>query len=180
MKKELFEQLKQRVIDAGYGDEIVWQEKLYPVFDADQFYREYVWVVLSSGMKNQIARLIESRIYDAWNSGRSTSSAFGHKGKVKAIDYVSDNRHWIFSEYLESTGKVEYLATLPWIGDITKWHLAKNLGLDTAKPDRHLERISAGYKTTPFELCQRLATETGYRVSTVDLIIWRAANLGFV
>ena len=173
-------ELRTKVIMAGYQEELEWQESLKPCDNADDFFGEYMWVVISSGMKNQIARLIETRIHDAWDAGKPTSSSFGHKGKVKAIEYVLVNRERIFQEFQSSDEPVEYLATLPWIGDITKWHLAKNLGVDTAKPDRHLARIARDYNTTPFELCKRLSVETGYRVSTVDLIIWRAANLGFI
>lgn len=43
-----------------------------------------------------------------------------------------------------------------------------------------LIRICKGFNVTPFELCRRLSDETGYRIATVDTIIWRAANLGFV
>lgn len=28
------------------------------------------------------------------------------------------------------------------------------------------------------EMCARLAQETGYRIATVDYVLWRAANLG--
>ncbi len=180
MNKERFMELRKKVIDAGYGDEIAWQESLKPCENATEFFGQYMWVVLSAGMKNQIARIIESRIHQAWDNGLPTSSGFGHKGKVRAIDHVLLNRERIFLEYQNSSNKVEYLVTLPWIGDITKWHLAKNLGLDSAKPDRHLVRIAEGLKTSPLELCKRLAVATGYRIATVDLIIWRAANLGFV
>ena len=180
MNKERFMELRQKVIDAGYGEEITWQEALKPCDNVAEFFGQYMWVVLSAGMKNQIARLIETRIHNAWDNGQPTSSAFGHKGKVAAINHVLTNRERIFAEYQASSDKVEYLVTLPWIGDITKWHLAKNLGFDTAKPDRHLVRIAEGLKTSPLELCKQLADTTGYRIATVDLIIWRAANLGFV
>lgn len=180
MNKETFLELREKVIAAGYGDEIVWQESLKPCDNAREFFGQYMWVVISAGMKNQIARLIETRIHNAWDNGQPTTSAFGHKGKVKAINHVLIERERIFNEYQNSNEKIEYLASLPWIGDITKWHLAKNLGFDTAKPDRHLVRIAEGLKTTPLELCRKLAEVTGYRIATIDLIIWRAANLGFV
>lgn len=180
MKVAEFQGLRQQVIDAGYGEEIVWSEELKPCSRANDFFCEYMWVVVSSGIKNQVARLIESRLHEAIQQGRPLSSAFGHKGKVKAIEYVLAHRGELFEEYRSSTSTVDYLECLPWIGKITKWHLAKNLGADTPKPDRHLVRIATKYGTNCFELCRRLAGETGYRVATVDLIIWRAANLGFI
>ena len=39
-----------------------------------------------------------------------------------------------------------------------KFHLARNLGLDFAKPDRHLQRIAQSYNTTPQELCEHIQT----------------------
>lgn len=180
MNTDTFLQLRQKIIDAGYGDEIVWAESLKPCDNADDFFQEYMWVVLSSGMKNQIARLIETRIYEAWEQGKPTASAFNHKGKVKAIDYVKQHRDELFKSWQTSTDKLSTLKALPFIGDITKYHLAKNLGADVVKPDRHLVRIAESYNTTPLELCRKLSNETGYRLCTVDLIVWRAANLGFV
>ena len=180
MKKEQLQELRQKVIDAGYGEELVWQESLKPCDNADLFFGEYMWVVLSSGINNEIAKSMQVRIYQAWANGQPTSAGFGHKGKVKAIEYVMANKEALFAEYQASTSKVDWLVGLPWIGEITKWHLAKNLGADVAKPDRHLVRIAERFNTDCFTLCRKLAKETGYRIATIDLIIWRAANLGFI
>jgi len=177
LNKKAFMALKKRLEAEGYADEIRWAETLKWCTNADDFFGEYMWVVLSSGMKNQIARLIQNRIIQAWGEGKPTSSAFGHKGKVKAIDEVSNHRVYYFLQWQQANDKLEYLATIPWIGDITKFHLAKNLGMDIAKPDRHLVRIAKLYDTSCFELCRSISSITGLRVATVDLIIWRASNL---
>jgi len=176
----IFHELRQKVINAGYGDEIIWQESAAEPDCADEFMWQYIWVVISSGMKNQIARIIEQRIVEAYNNGVSIDTAFHHKGKVKAIEYMINNHDDIFDAYLEAQDRLEYLNSLPYIGDITKYHLAKNLGEDVVKPDRHLVRISKYYDTSPSELCQKLSKETGLRIGTVDLILWRAGNLGYV
>jgi len=180
MEVTRFQELREMVIAAGFGDEIVWQESLKPCDNADEFFNQYMWVVLSSGMKNQVARIIESRIYAAWAAGKPTSSAFNHQGKVKAIDIVRLNKDLYFNRWKNTQDKILCLNKMPWIGSITAWHLAKNLGDDVVKPDRHLVRLSQAEKTTPQELCQHLADQTGYRIATVDLILWRAANLGFI
>ena len=62
----------------------------------------------------------------------------------------------------------------PLIGPITAWHLAKNLGLDVAKPDRHLTRVAnaLGFGDA-FELCSAVATVTGEPKRVVDIVIWR-------
>lgn len=180
MEKVQLMELRAKIIDAGYGDEIVWAEGIEPCDNVGLFFGEYVWVVLSSGIKSQIARVIETRVWAAIRDGKPLSMAFGHKGKVKAIEYVMGKKEVLFAEYQASTDKVEWLKGLPFIGEITKWHLAKNLGYDVAKPDRHLVRIANRFNTDCFTLCRKLAKETGYRIATIDLIIWRAANLGFI
>jgi hypothetical protein len=76
--------------------------------------------------------------------------------------------------------KLSFFESLPWIGPITKYHLAKNFGVECCKPDRHLVRIARQYDMTPDELCRKLAEETGNSVNTVDTVLWRAANLGFI
>ncbi len=181
LSKKAFMGLKKRLEAEGYADEIKWSENLKWCETPDDFFREYMWVVLSSGMKNQIARLIETRILTAWEKRETTSSAFGHKGKVKAIDEVSNHRVYYFRQWRQAEDKLEYLATLPWVGDITKFHLAKNLGMDIAKPDRHLVRIAKLYgEDSCFQLCRNISSITRLRVATVDLIIWRASNLGIL
>jgi hypothetical protein len=67
------------------------------------------------------------------------------------------------------------------IGPVTVWHLAKNIGYDAAKPDRHLVRISEhlGFRD-PQHFCAAIAEVSGEAVKVIDLIIWRflADNAG--
>ena len=180
MNIELYLDLKQKIIDLGYAGEIDWAENIKPVNDSKIFLQEYTWVVLNSGMKNQIARKIYNRILEAWKTGKRTQDVFKHKGKANAIEYVFRERDKLLKEYLKSEDKIEYLKTLPWIGPITCYHLAKNFGHDCCKPDRHLKRISEKYGTTPRDICEYISGKTGDRIATVDLVIWRAANLGII
>lgn len=178
MSPERYLALKRELVDRGYAGEVDWAENLKPVSDAETFWCEFAWVVLNSGMKEQIARQIWNRVRPAVESGASAGSVFGHKGKSAAIDFVYANRERLLAEYLAAPDKLEFLRTLSWIGDITCFHLAKNYGHDCAKPDRHLVRI-AGEEGT-HALCSRLSSITGDRIATVDVVIWRAANLGLV
>lgn len=172
--------LKAGIIERGFAGEIEWAENLPPCEDALSFWIEYAWVIVNSGMKNQIARKIFDRILDAYKEQRKAIDVFGHKGKAGAIDEAWKCKYERFSEYLNASDKLTYLQSLPWIGKITKYHLAKNLGMDCCKPDRHLVRIANKGNETPESLCKRLSEETGDRVATVDLVIWRAANLRMI
>jgi hypothetical protein len=175
-----FQRLKERIQDAGYNREIALVEKRKPVSKSWDFAIEYVYVVINSGMKNQIAEKIYQKVMSALLIDKLASTVFGHKPKCKAIDEVWMNREKYFREYYQADDKIQYLSTLPWIGSITKYHLARNLGIDTVKPDRHLVRIAGIENKQPFELCKELSDATGYRVGTVDVILWRAANLGYI
>lgn len=123
---------------------------------------------------------IRDKVWSAIDAGEPVSSVFGHAGKAAAIDDIWRRREELFAAFQVANNKVEFCAGLPWIGQITKWHLAKNYGVDCAKPDIHLSRLAQHYGTTPAKLCAHLATASGDRIATVDLVIWRACNLEII
>lgn len=180
MKVEDYLALRVGVVRAGFRGEIVWSESIQPPLDAEAFASEAIYVICNSGMKQQIARRIFDRVMEAIQDGLPSRKVFGHTAKAAAIDHIWVGREILFQAYVAAEDKVEFCGALPWIGGITKWHLAKNFGADVVKPDRHLVRIADHYGVTPTELCTRLADATGDRVATVDLVLWRASNLGLI
>lgn len=180
LDKSAFKDLVQKVTDAGYGAEIEWARNIKECPNWVHFAEETIWVILNSGMKEQIARIIQKRIFEALHDGRDISTAFGHKGKVAAIKYVIENGDVLFRSWNVTEQPIEFLQTIPFIGKITAWHLAKNLGYDCVKPDRHLIRVAAEHNMSPNELCKWIADENGERLATVDTVIWRACNLGIL
>lgn len=175
---EWYLSIREAVISRGYAREVDWAQSIQPVSCSFEFWCEFAWVVLNSGMREQVARGIWRRVFPAVTNGASAGDVFGHKGKVGAIDEVFANRHRYLRDYLAAADKLEFLRSMPWIGGITCYHLAKNYGHDCAKPDRHLVRL-AGEEGT-HAMCARLARESGDRIATVDVVIWRAANLKLV
>jgi len=179
---EYFE-LKSKLIEAGYHAEIYWAETVQAPETAEDLFRQYGWVVVNSGMKNQVAEKIWAKIQAAIAAGKPVSSVFKHPGKAAAIQSGWDDRNRRLKEFQavkdeDQEQVLDWLRGLPWIGQITCWHLAKNLGIDCAKPDRWLERVAAASDESVAGLCSRLADQSGDRVATVDLVIWRACNLG--
>lgn len=158
----------------GYGTQIDWSETILPPHNADLFAEEAIYVICNSGMANPVALSIYNRCLAALQEGGAAKDVFGHPGKAAAIDRIWLEREELFAAYAAAGDKVEELRSLPFIGSITALHLAKNFGVDTAKPDVHLERLARREKTTTEELCARLAAESGYRVATIDTILWRA------
>lgn len=177
MEAKQYMDIKQWLINEGYDGEIDWQTNLQPCKSAYDFHGETCWVILNSGMKEQIARQIWNKIKDAWASGIDIAEVFKHKGKVAAIKLVTETYEKLFENYQNAGNKIEYLKTIPFIGKITCYHLAKNLGHDCVKPDRHLVRIANDYNMTPDQLCEKISKETGDKKCVVDIVLWRAANL---
>jgi hypothetical protein len=163
---------------AGYAPMIEWSESIGPPSTADDFAREAIYVICNSGMKNSVAAPIAKRCLAALEAGASSATVFNHPGKRVAIDAIWRQRDVLFRRYCREADKLEVLSELPWIGPVTRHHLAKNLGADTAKPDVHLERLARRDRTTTQTLCRRLSRVTGYRVATIDSILWRACAEG--
>ena len=161
-------------------DDIAWSENIQPPASAEDFAQETIFVICNSGMKNTVARGIFDRVMAAVAKDKSAATAFGHAGKTAAIDTIWADRRRLFDAFLAAQDKLEFCAGLPFIGAITKYHLAKNFGVDCAKPDVHLQRLADMAGRSVAELCSTLAKESGYRIATIDLILWRACALGIV
>lgn len=79
---------------------------------------------------------------------------------------------------------LEWCAGIPFVGAITKYQLAKNVGFDVCKPDIWLARLAGLPEKTPVKrlfpacqaLCAGLAAATGDRIATVDSVLWLACN----
>jgi hypothetical protein len=187
----------RRELEASkFAFEIEWQEqRVLGLVSESEFLREYAWVVLCSGMKEANIRSIFPRISTAfceWESAAAIVAqirksrdralrVFRHPGKIAAI--ISSAR-WIATngvdhlrEGLGESGH-EFLLDLPYMGPATAKHLAKNLGVNTGKPDRHLVRIAiaAGFDS-PASLCKEVAEVTSHKESVIDIVLWRYATL---
>jgi hypothetical protein len=172
--------LKEQLVQLGWADEIEWASNIELPESPEAFWGEYAWVVINAGMREQIARKIWTKVRPAVMSGRSAHDEFGHRSKADAIDLVWSKRHELHHELQElftDQAKLIWCDGLPWIGPITKYHLAKNIGLDVAKPDRHLVRLS---RDDVQNFCRNLSELSGDRVACVDTVLWRAANLGLI
>jgi len=187
---------KARVEDAGYEWETKWQESRdLQLLSETEFLRETAWVILSSGMREKTIRNCFCRVSDAffhWVSAKAIVGdigkcmekalrTFNHKGKIFAIasaaDRVASRGFENIVQSIENNG-IDYLRTFDYVGKVTAFHLAKNIGFDVVKPDRHLVRLAnAAQFNSPMELCQAIAKETGERLSVIDVVLWRYATL---
>lgn len=169
-----FRLLEAALRTRGYGAMIDWSENIGPASSADDFAERTIYVICNSGMSNRIAVVIYDKCLEALHAGQSATTVFGHPGKSLAIDAIWRTRKALYAGYRRAEDKTAFLELLPWIGEVTAQHLAKNLGSDVAKPDVHMERLARADRTTTAKLCARLAKQTGYRVATIDSVLWRA------
>lgn len=175
-----FRRLERAVHDAGHHADSTWPEKLVPPKSAERFAEAAVYVIVNSGMKYAVAQTIFARCMEKLHQHGKVRRIFGHPGKARAIERIWSQRQRLFEAYQEANDKLEFCASLPWVGPVTKFHLAKDLGVDVAKPDVHLARLARHDRTTVERLCRRLARKTGYRVATIDTILWRACATGIL
>jgi hypothetical protein len=187
---------KNYVIKKGFADEIDWQETLaFTHLTGSKFLEQYAWVVLASGMNDRVVRKVFPRIrriLDNFNYNNlliddkkrlhnQCLAVLNHPGKIKAIIetlfYLKNITFKSIKLRIENEG-INFIRLLPYMGKATSYHLAKNIGLDVAKPDRHLIRITAltSYPDV-HTLCHVLSSAIAEKVSLIDLVLWRYATL---
>lgn len=188
--------MKEAVVARGFAWEIDWQaERRLDQIGESEFLRESAWTVLSAGFRETVVRRLFGPICDAFLGLQSAAviqanrvgcrqaalEVFGNRRKIDAIlditCVVAASGFEVIRRRVREED-VRFLQTLPYIGPITAFHLAKNLGLPVVKPDRHLQRIAttAGF-ASPRELCELISNRVGEPVQVVDVVLWRYATL---
>ena len=195
----VYVEAKEFMIASGFSGELLWQEGIsFEDIAESDFLREAAWVILCSGFRESILRKMFSGVslcFCDWESAAAITEN-AHVCKLTAMDIFRNQRKIDaiielastvvdlgFSELKEriAIDPIPQLQALPYIGPITSWHLAKNLGFNVANPDRHLASLA---KTLGFLnahcLCSELASATGDTDAVIDLVLWRysAENAG--
>lgn len=153
---------------AEVGDSADWADidraKTWRDLDEKAFLAEYCWVVFAAGFKvsileekfeelQKVFKQFEPDAVARMRSIRLETLPIRHENKangfLKGAKLVHKAGWDDFKEGLakhaakdanDGIDALDALKVLPWIGDVTKYHLAKNIGLaDVAKPDVHLE-----------------------------------------
>jgi hypothetical protein len=186
---------KRTVLESQYATELVSHRRSLATISETEFLREIAWVILSAGMAERIVRLkfdAVSESFCLWNSADEIAMSaetcmskalahFGHLGKIAAIAFaakkISEQSFVVFRTNLQQNPVFE-LRQFRYIGPVTVLHLAKNIGIETAKPDRHLNRISnlAGFPSAQ-KLCAFISSFVGDSVTKVDTVLWRFATI---
>jgi hypothetical protein len=186
---------KTELTNASFVAEIAWQgHRTFESFTESDLLRESAWVILCSGFKESIVRsnfAFISLCFCDWQCAevicdcsqlcRATAmTVFKNSKKIDAIIEIATLvKRQGFAQFKRKTiqDPLRSVQELPFIGPITAFHLLKNLGFPTAKPDRHLQRMAnaMGYNDA-HQLCGALAMATGDPVHVVDIVLWRYAE----
>ena len=183
---------KQCLINDGFKLEIDWQlHESFGSFSERDLLRETAWVILCGGFKEAVVRSrfdFISLCFCDWESAaticasanrcRATALAvFANERKIDAILGVAALVDSVGFDEIKKrmlSDPIRSAQMFPYIGPITSFHLAKNLGYPVAKPDRHLARLAArlGYSDVQ-QLCRTISTATGDPIQVVDVVLWR-------
>lgn len=187
---QLFHQAEKFVRENGFSWEVDWCDHR-PGFDEiteQQFLREYAWVVLNSGMRNSVVQAnwkaicktlryfhIKEILDNRDEAMKEALAVFGNYQKIDSIIQVAEQvwNRWLSMKREIKDDPLKALDELPFIGPVTKFHLARNLGFNFIKPDRHLTRLASKYGMTAFDLCGLIHQKTGRGLGTIDVVLWR-------
>lgn len=189
---EFYERAKRWLTEAGYAEEVVWQSSQTPNdVGESEFLREAAWVVYCSGFREATVRRyfdFTSLCFYDWASASEIAengeqcvaaamNGIGHYRKHMAVVHIAKRvADLTYREFKRGflSDPLNTFEALPYLGPITSVHLAKNLGFDVAKPDRHLVRLKShlGYDDVE-QMCEAIATTSGDSVRVVDLVLWR-------
>ena len=176
-----------------HPDELEWAEGVsedtFKKIKSKRFLRHYCWVVYESGFSFERVESkfpeLETAFKDfditALSKMRSIKpvlKVFRNKRKancfLEGAKMIADEGFGTYKKQLKQEG-IDALEELPGIGPITKFHLAKNIGLaDTAKPDRWLERAAdkCGAESVK-KLIDYLSEKFESSRHVVDVVLWR-------
>lgn len=195
MSPELYRRVRDWMltVDPDAKEMLAWARKdLRPPATPDALAREVIWIILCAGRSAQAARTIEKKVLAAIRAGAPVVTAFGYRAKASAIERAWREREQDFAALQQVLARgdnvdlVAWCAGIPFVGEDTKYQLAKNFGVQVCKPDIWMCRL-AGIPDRPrlgnskrFERCQamaqHLASATGDSVAVVDSILWLACN----
>lgn len=194
--EKAYSEVKTYVLNSGYQNEVEWQAKInFGDVEESDFLREGAWVILNSGMKESVIRKYFRELsfcFFEWESARKINESrmfcyeaaidiFNNDRKISAIldmsERLCDMGFKRLKKHLQED-PIEFLQSFNHIGPVTSYHLAKNLGLQIAKPDRHLVRLSnfLGFEDVQ-DLCSVISEDSGDAVPVVDVVLWRFATL---
>jgi len=192
--KSLFEKIEREIIILGQNSDKDDFETIKknlanpPVLSAEEFAFEVIYVILASGFSQKTAKRIFGEICLLIQKRNEVSpdelfQIFRNINKTNAIAKIWNNRQNYREKFYSlktDDEKLNFLATLPHIGEITKNHIARNLGISVVKFDVWIQRLGIALygESEPVELFENLQKETNLPIGYLDAVLWKACQIG--
>ncbi len=208
--KNLFFLLEEYLIKSGLASDkdefCVIKERLVnpPVLSPNEFAEEVIYVILASGFRQKIAKQKFFQIMEFIYSGNDVVPEkllpiFGNVNKINAICKVWKNKEEYSKQFYnccDVKSKMQYLETLPHIGNITKNHIARNLGINDVKYDVWIQRLGIAIfgedglkegfplnekvKAACDKLFSFIEKETSLPRGYIDVVLWKSCQIGLL
>lgn len=182
-------------------------DRLYnpKIFSPDEFAKEVFYVICVAGFRQETAKKMCKKVIDYIDQHQNPIfeeliKIYGNVNKVKAIIEVWNNRKELQSQFYKLStpdDKLEFLSKLPHIGNITKFHIARNLGINFVKYDIWIQRLGVALygdieyvekvsnsKLNPKikEMCDKMFTDLEMQINEktgyIDVVLWKACQQG--
>jgi len=191
--------LAEAFVTDHYPQDLEWSrgaiQKNIDEITEDDFFAEYAFAVYVSGFRASVVQKHWPNIRDAYAQFTvnyvvalpeevysEAIKIIANERKVRSIikgaKLIADKGWPKIREEVKKD--LDALKQLPYIGDVLKYQVARNLGFDVIKPDVHLIRMAEHYQLDPFEMCEKIKAETGLPLHVIDTIIWRASERGHI
>jgi hypothetical protein len=168
-----------------------------------EFAEEIIYVILASGFKQKTAKKYFYLIIDYLKKSKQPAlenllKIFNNKNKTKAILKIWQNRKKYCEDFYAKNSiqkQLDFLQTLPHIGNITKFHIARNLGLNFVKYDIWIQRLgvclfgceddickinNAKLNSNIQKICDKmfceLSKELNEKKGYIDVVLWKACQ----
>lgn len=145
----------------------------------EQFYEEYCYCVVASGFRGAVAAKLAHQLAACNGDYDECIKIFKNQVKVRAICKCYEKLSETYPEVKDTWKRPEDLTQLPYIGNITCYHLARNIGIQSCvKPDLHLMRLIEnlfGGKKSEKEvqrIISELAKENNVEPGIADFCLW--------
>ncbi len=182
-------------------DEIKENLQNRKILSPDEFASTVVYVILAGGFRQKTAKEYHKILMNklSHNPGfDELFQIFKNDKKIRAILRVWENRDNFCADYYKCdtlATRIDYLKTLPHIGNITANHLARNLGEDMVKYDIWIQRLGVLYSGNPAlyqkvdngnlqpeikqacdDMFDCMVRETGLPRGYIDVVLFRACQ----
>lgn len=194
INKDLFEKIEQKIIDLKQDSDKDSFETIKknltnpPILNDEDFAFEVTYVILASGFSQKTAKRIFNEICDYIKnknevSGDELFEIFHNRNKTNAIAKVWNNRKNYREKFYSlkfDNEKIDFLKTLPHIGETTKNHIARNLGISVPKYDVWIKRLAENLNISCEKMFENLQKETNLPIGYLDAVLWKSCQIGIL